>query len=99
MNELAKVNRFEVIDHRENGEGRVMVARGNNIKVETSLQDNDRTLKVFITDTKAPIPVNRAATNQLYAYTLLRESAQNGSDEQLDSIIKNLAEYIKQSTE
>ena len=37
MNELAKVNRFEVIDHRENGEGRVMVARGNNIKVEIGL--------------------------------------------------------------
>ena len=96
MNELAKVNRFEVIDHRENGEGRVMVARGNNIKVETSLQDNDRTLKVFITDTKAPIPVNRAATNQLYAFSLLRKSAEHESNEQLDNIIKNLGEYIKQ---
>ena len=95
MNELAEVNRFEVIDHRENGEGRVMVARGNNIKVETSLQDNDRTLKVFITDTKAPIPVNRAEVNQLYAYGLLRESAQNSSNAQLDAIITSLADYIK----
>lgn len=96
MNELAKVNRFEVIDHRENGEGRIVVLRGNNIKVETSLQDNDRTLKVFITDTKAPIPVNRAATNQLYAFSLLRESAQNSSNAQLDAIIASLADYIKE---
>ena len=94
MNELAKVTRFEVIDHRENGEGRVLVARGNNIKVETSMQDNDRTLKVFITDTKAPIPVNRAEVNQLYAYTLLRESS-DGTDENLDNLIKSLGEYIK----
>ena len=93
MNELAKVTRFEVIDHRENGEGRVLVARGNNIKVETSMQDNDRTLKVFIRDTKAPIPVNRAEVNQLYAYTLLRESS-DGTDENLDNLIKSLGEYI-----
>ena len=73
-----------------------MVVRGNNIKVETSLQDNDRTLKVFITDTKAPIPVNRAATNQLYAFSLLRESAQNSSNAQLDAIIASLADYIKE---
>lgn len=94
MNELAKVTRFEVIDHRENGEGRVLVARGNNIKVETSMQDNDRTLKVFITDTKAPIPVNRAEVNQLYAYNLLRESS-DGTDENLNNLIKSLGEYIK----
>jgi hypothetical protein len=93
VNELAKVSRFEVIDHRENGEGRVLVARGNNLKVETSLQDSDRTLKVFITDTKAPIPVNRSEVNQLYAYNLLRESVKD-SDPQLDSIIKNLGAYI-----
>ena len=94
MNELAKVTRFEVIDHRENGEGRVLVVKGNNIKVETSMQDNDRTLKVFITDTKAPIPVNRAEVNQLYAYNLLRESS-DGTDENLDNLIKSLGEYIK----
>ena len=94
MNELAKVTRFEVIDHRESGEGRVLVARGNNIKVETSMQDSDRTLKVFITDTKAPIPVNRAEVNQLYAYNLLRESS-DGTDENLDNLIKSLGEYIK----
>jgi hypothetical protein len=41
-----KVTRFEVIDHT--GEGRVLVKNG--VKVELSLQDDDRTLKVFITE-------------------------------------------------
>ena len=98
MNELAKVSRFEVIDHRENGKGRAMVVRGHNLKIETSLQDSNRTLKVFINDTKAPIPINRAEINQLYAYTLLRESS-DGKDIQLDNLIKSLGEYINRNAE
>lgn len=43
-----KVTRFEVIDHTKAGEGRILVKRG--IKVELVLQDDDRTLKVFLTD-------------------------------------------------
>ena len=95
MNELAKVSRFEVIDHRSNGSGRALVIWGNNLKVETSMQDQDRTLKVFITDTQAPIPVSRARVNQLYAYNLLRESLE-GEDERMANIIHSLGEYIKQ---
>jgi len=40
---LKKVTRFEVIDRTE---GRVFVTYG--VDVEVSLQDDDRTLKVFI---------------------------------------------------
>lgn len=46
--EVDKVTRFEVIDHREKGEGRVFVAY--KIKVELMYQDDGRTLKVRITD-------------------------------------------------
>ena len=70
-----------------------MVLHGNNLKVETSLQDSNRTLKVFINDTKAPIPVNRAEVNQLYAYNLLRESADE-NDEALNTLIRGLGDYI-----
>jgi hypothetical protein len=42
------VTRFEVIDHRKDGEGRVFVAY--DIQVELMYQDNNRTLKVRITD-------------------------------------------------
>lgn len=56
--DLAKVTRFEVIDHR-NGSlkpGRAFVVHG--CKIELSYQDDGRTLKVFISehsqsDTKA----------------------------------------------
>jgi len=43
-----KVTRFEVIDHKTTGQGRIVVERG--VKVELSYQDDDRTLKVFLTD-------------------------------------------------
>ena len=42
-NNFDKVTRFEVIDDS----GRVLVRYG--IKIELSLQDDDRTLKVFLT--------------------------------------------------
>jgi len=42
------VTRFEVIDHTESGKGRVLVK--HDIKVELSLQDDGKTLKVFLTD-------------------------------------------------
>ena len=46
------VTRFEVIDHRnpESCAGRVMVEYG--VNVELSLQDDGRTLKVFLTEQK-----------------------------------------------
>ena len=44
------VTRFEVIDHSSKKRGRYVVERG--IKVELSLQDDKRTLKVFLTDQK-----------------------------------------------
>ncbi len=43
-----KVTRFEVIDHREKGEGRIFVAWP--CKIELSYQDDGRTLKVFVTE-------------------------------------------------
>lgn len=43
-------DRFEVIDHREGAAGRIIVMR--NVRIQTSLQDDGRTLKVFITDKK-----------------------------------------------
>lgn len=43
-----KVTRFEVIDHKKDGKGRVVVEY--DVKVELSYQDDDRTLKVFLTD-------------------------------------------------
>lgn len=45
-----KVTRFEVIDHSSKKRGRYVVEKG--IKVELSLQDDNRTLKVFLTDQK-----------------------------------------------
>lgn len=95
MNELAKVSRFEVIDHTKNGQGRVYVKYANNIKVETSMQDANRTLKVFISDTKAPIPVSRADINKMYALTLLKQVQPD--EPELDSIVEQLAEYIRKT--
>jgi len=46
--DTSKVTRFEVIDHRENGTGRVIVEYVAN--VELIPQDDGRTLKVRITD-------------------------------------------------
>lgn len=47
---MSKVTRFEVIDHTNKKGGRIIVERG--VKVELSLQDDNRTLKVFLTDQK-----------------------------------------------
>lgn len=45
------VNRFEVINHMSDGSGRqVTVWHGEPFKVEPSLQDDGRTLKIFLTD-------------------------------------------------
>ena len=44
------VTRFEVIDHTSKKRGRVVVEY--NVNVELSLQDENRTLKVFLTDKK-----------------------------------------------
>ncbi len=45
-----EITRFEVIDHTKNKQGRIVVEY--NINVELSLQDENRTLKVFLTDKK-----------------------------------------------
>jgi hypothetical protein len=42
------VTRFEVIDHTSKKRGRIVVEY--NVNVELSLQDENRTLKVFLTD-------------------------------------------------
>lgn len=44
------ITRFEVIDHTSKQKGRVVVEY--NVNVELSLQDDNRTLKVFLTDQK-----------------------------------------------
>ncbi len=46
--DTSKVTRFEVIDHTKDGTGRDFVKYG--VSVELSLQDNNRTLKVFLSD-------------------------------------------------
>lgn len=94
MLELTKVTRFEVIDHTANGKGRAFVKQGNNLKLETSSQDNDRTMKLFITDTKAPIPTNKSSTQQFYAYTLLREAAGDNPTEEEKEILDKLAKIV-----
>ena len=45
-----QITRFEVIDHtlKNNKRGRIVVEY--NVNVELSLQDENRTLKVFLTD-------------------------------------------------
>lgn len=44
------ITRFEVIDHTSKQKGRVVVEY--NVNVELSLQDDNKTLKVFLTDQK-----------------------------------------------
>jgi hypothetical protein len=44
------VTRFEVIDHTSKKGGRIVVEY--NVNVELSLQDENKTLKVFLTDKK-----------------------------------------------
>lgn len=49
--QLNKVNRVEVIDHTldiDNGGGRAYVKWENDIEVSVDLQDNNKTLKIFI---------------------------------------------------
>lgn len=45
---MGKVTRFEVIDHTSKKRGRIVVEY--DVKVELSLQDDNRTLKVFLTN-------------------------------------------------
>lgn len=44
------ITRFEVIDHTSKKGGRIVVEY--NVNVEISLQDDNKTLKVFLTDKK-----------------------------------------------
>jgi len=57
--DTSRVTRFEVIDHTDgdfvfyaSGPGRSVV--GNGVTVELSLQDEGRTLKVFLTNPDSP---------------------------------------------
>lgn len=43
-----KITRFEVIDHTSEKLGRILVRYG--VSVEVSIQDDGRTMKVFLTD-------------------------------------------------
>lgn len=45
-----KVSRFELIDHTAKKRGRMVVEYG--VDVEVSIQDDGRTMKVFLTDKK-----------------------------------------------
>jgi hypothetical protein len=45
-----EITRFEVIDHTSKKRGRIVVEY--NVNVELSLQDENKTLKVFLTDKK-----------------------------------------------
>ncbi len=47
---LQNVHRFEVIDHSGDKPGRVLVK--DNISVEMSIQDDGKTIKIFLTDGK-----------------------------------------------
>lgn len=52
MDDLTKVNRFEVIDHRaaNGGPRRILTVYSTSAKLELSLQDDGKTLKVFLSD-------------------------------------------------
>lgn len=45
----SEATRFDLVDHRENGSGRIQY---NNVNVELSYQDEGKTLKVFLTTLK-----------------------------------------------
>ncbi len=47
-NEELEATRFEVIDHTTGGEGRILVK--TNVDIETSFQDDGKTMKVFLED-------------------------------------------------
>ena len=47
---LKNVTRLEVIDHSSKQRGRYVVEYG--VEVEASIQDEGRTLKIFLTDQK-----------------------------------------------
>lgn len=47
---LKSVTRFEVIDHTSDAKGRCYVAK--DCQIEMSLQDDNKTLKIFVTDSK-----------------------------------------------
>jgi len=48
---MKKISRVEVIDHSEGGEGRAYIKRGN-LEVEIQVQDDGKTLKIFLSDYK-----------------------------------------------
>lgn len=94
MNELIQVSRFEIIDHTENGEGRVFVKYSNNMKIQTSLQDEDRTLKIFIGDKPKDLEYDANIARMLYAYNILRECRTDETSPELEEIIKKLGALL-----
>lgn len=55
---MENVTRFEVIDHRTGGEGRILVAL--DVQVQLDYQDDRTTLKVFLNDPPAEKPADDA---------------------------------------
>ena len=46
--EIKKVNRFEVIEHKNKKGGRIVVMY--DVDVDVSIQDEGKTMKIFLTD-------------------------------------------------
>ena len=44
------VSRVDVIDHTKGGAGRINIVNGKSVIVTFSMQDNNRTLKIFADD-------------------------------------------------
>ena len=56
--DLSEVTRVEVIDYSSDGPGRPLIRHG--VSVKLSLQDDGRTLKVFLGDSAIPPETVRA---------------------------------------
>lgn len=51
------VNRLEVIDHSRGGHGVITTKwRDDNFSVTLELQDDSRTLKIFVSEINSPLP-------------------------------------------
>lgn len=48
--DTSKITRVEVINHAKGGKGREYTQWSPDIKIDLSIQDDDRTLKIFISD-------------------------------------------------
>lgn len=53
---LSKVTRVEIIDHRTGGQGLVYVTWDSGMAVDAALQDDGRTLKIFLMNREKAAP-------------------------------------------